>query len=108
MRIWRHVTATLVIVLMALPASPQKTHRPMTGSAGKGPASSSMNVATDLSERLAKWREVRMPFESKGLSAREIKMVNKLVDASRYLEEIFWRQNDPEALQLYQSLGGST
>jgi hypothetical protein len=80
----------------------------MTGSAGKGPASSNMNVATDLSERLAKWREVRMPFDSKGLSAREIKMVDKLVDASRYLEEIFWRQNDPEGLQLYQSLGGST
>ncbi len=30
-------------------------------------------------------------------------MVEKLVDASRYLEEIYWRQSDPEALTLYQS-----
>ena len=31
-------------------------------------------------------------------------MVEKLVDASRYLEEIFWRQIDPDGLVLYQSL----
>ncbi|PYV66712.1 MAG: Zn-dependent hydrolase, partial [Acidobacteria bacterium] len=42
-----------------------------------------------------------------GLTAREQKLVQKLVDASRYLEEIFWRQIDPEALTLYQSLASS-
>jgi hypothetical protein len=35
-------------------------------------------------------------------------MVEKLVDASRYLEEIYWRQSDPDALMLYESLSGST
>ncbi|HEV2699459.1 MAG TPA: Zn-dependent hydrolase, partial [Terriglobales bacterium] len=49
-----------------------------------------------------------MPFHSAGLSTRERQMVLKLVDASRYLDDIFWRQTDPEALQLYQSLEGST
>ena len=34
-------------------------------------------------------------------------MVDKLVDASRYLEEIYWRQIDPEGLTLYESLAGS-
>ena len=48
-----------------------------------------------------------MPFHSQGLSEREQKMVEKLVDASRYLEEIFWQQSDPEALTLYQSLRNS-
>ncbi len=80
----------------------------MSGSAAKGAVTSGLTVAPDLSERLAKWRRVRMPFDSKGLSAREVKMVNKLVDASLYLEEIFWRQSDPEGLSLYQSLAGST
>jgi len=61
----------------------------------------------DLSQRLARFHRVRMPFNATGLSPRERQMVEKLVDASRYLEEIFWRQNDPEGLTLYQSLEGS-
>jgi len=80
----------------------------MTGSALKGSATSGMTVVPDLSERLAKWRRVRMPFESKGLTARDVKLVNKLVDASVYLEQIYWRQNDPDALGLYQALQGSS
>ena len=108
MKIWGCLGSLLVIFLMVLPASAQKTHKSMTGSAAKGSESSAMAVAPDLSERLAKWREVRMPFESKRLSAREIKMVNKLVDASLCLEEIFWRQSDPEALTIYQSLATSS
>jgi hypothetical protein len=62
-------------------------------------------VAPDLEKRLVKFREVRMPFNSAGLSDREKKLVDKLVDASRFLEEIFWQQNDPDALTFYQSLG---
>src|SRR4051812_7073711 len=34
-------------------------------------------------------------------------MVEKLVEANRDLEDIFWRQNDPEALTLYQQLAGT-
>jgi hypothetical protein len=87
--------------------SKPKTARVMTGSAAKGAASAGMQVVPDLDQRLARFRRVRMPFQSAGLSAREQKLVQKLVDASRYLEEIFWRQIDPEALTLYQSLASS-
>lgn len=80
----------------------------MTGSASKGGASANMQVAPDLEKRLAKWRPVRMPFNPKGLTAKEIKMVGKLVDACRYLDEIYWRQSDPEGLSLYQTLEGSS
>jgi hypothetical protein len=66
-----------------------------------------MQVVPDLEQRLAKFRRVEMPFNSAGLTAREVKMVNKLVDASRYLEEIYWRQIDPEGLTLYESLARS-
>ena len=80
----------------------------MTGTAARGAASAGMGVATDIDQRLAKWRVVRMPFRTAGLTQKEIKMVNKLVDACQYLESIYWRQSDPEALTLYQSLASST
>ena len=79
----------------------------MVGSAARGGASAGLQVAPDLSQRLAKFRVVRMPFHSAGLSARERQMVDKLVEASGYLEDIYWRQSDPEALNLYLSLAGS-
>ncbi|HEY1262999.1 MAG TPA: Zn-dependent hydrolase [Terriglobales bacterium] len=65
-------------------------------------------AAPDLAQRLAKFRVVQMPYHSAGLSPREKQMVEKLVDACRYLEDIYWRQSDPEALDLYQSLAGKT
>ena len=79
----------------------------MTGSAAKGAASADLKVAPDLDKRLAKFREVRMPFHSAGLTLRERKLVQKLVEACHYLEDIFWRQSDPEALTLYEALAGS-
>jgi hypothetical protein len=97
----------LLFLLLVPSASAQKNRKLMTGSAAKGAASAAIYVVPDLSERLARWRVVQMPFRSTGLSAAEIKMVSKLVDASRHLEEIFWRQNDPDGLTLYQSLEGS-
>ena len=67
-----------------------------------------MQVAPNLDQRLAKWREVRMPFRSAGLKPREVRMVEKLVDACGHLEEIYWRQSDPQGLSLYQALQTST
>ncbi len=49
-----------------------------------------------------------MRFNSAALTARERKMVVKLVDACRYLDAIYWRQVDPQGLDLYQSLEAST
>jgi hypothetical protein len=61
-------------------------------------------VAPDLKQRLARFREVQMPFHNGDYSAREQQLVAKLVDACRYLDAIYWRQIDPEGLELYQSL----
>jgi len=52
---------------------------------------------------LAKWQPLRMPYRSADLSARERQMIEKLVEASRYLDDVFWRQSDPEGLRLYQT-----
>ena len=79
----------------------------MTGSAARGASSAGLKIAPDLDQQLAKFRHVQMPFDSKGLTARERQMVEKLVVACQYLEDIFWRQSDPEGLALYQALASS-
>ena len=72
------------------------------------PRSANLQVAPDLRQRLARFRQVQMPFRPEGLTAREKQMVLKLVDASRCLDDIYWRQVDPEGLELYESLEGSS
>ena len=115
----------LLIFLMPFPGAAQKNEEPVTGSparssktpsstrinddrsAARGAASAGAQVAPDLAQRLEKFKRVQMPFHSAGLTSREKKMVEKLVDASRYLEDIYWRQSDPEGLTLYQTLARS-
>src|SRR5579863_4570457 len=99
----------LLLLFFFLPSniSAQKEHKPMTGSAAKGAESAGMQVVPDLDQRLAKFRRVEMPFHSAGLTAREVKVVENLVDASRFLEEIYWRQIDPDGLTLYESITAS-
>lgn len=62
------------------------------------------SVVRDLDERLAKFKPVKMPFHKDGLTPREVQMVQKLVDAANELEQIYWRQSDPQGLALYRSL----
>jgi hypothetical protein len=56
-----------------------------------------------IDQRLARWQQVKMPFDTSGMSARQQQMVQKLVEASQYLDAIYWRQSDPEGLALYKS-----
>jgi hypothetical protein len=70
--------------------------------------SARLQVVSDLERRLAKFRQVHMPFDASGLTTREQQMIAKLVSACRYLDDIYWRQVDPDGLQLYQSLEGKT
>jgi hypothetical protein len=98
--------ATTSVSQTTSPSKPTK-RKVMTGSAARGASSAGLKVAPDLDTQLAKFRRVQMPFDSKGLNSRERQMVEKLVLACKYLEDIFWRQNDPEGLTLYQSLAPS-
>jgi hypothetical protein len=61
-----------------------------------------LRAADDLEARLARFRQVQMPFHSDRLSARERSMVEKLVEACQHIELIYWEQSDPEALSLYR------
>src|SRR5215470_13645725 len=61
-------------------------------------------IKEDIAAQLAKFKQVKMPFNTAGLSAKERQMVLKLVDAAQNLESIYWRQSDPKALDLYRRL----
>jgi hypothetical protein len=61
-------------------------------------------VAPDVGERLAKYKPVEMPFTTEGFTPRERKLVTELIDACRDLENIYWRQNSPEDIALYNRL----
>ena len=92
---------------MSITGAAQKKSRNMVGSAAKATDPATVKVVPDLAKRVAKFRSVQMPFVEKTLTVNERKMVGKLVQACQALESIYWRQSDPEALQLYQSLAGS-
>ena len=61
-------------------------------------------VAPDLDARLARFKPVRMPYNASTLSARERQMIDQLVIALHQLEDIFWRQSDPDGLALCKAL----
>src|SRR3954451_22275692 len=56
---------------------------------GSYPSGAKLKVAKDLPQRLAKWKYVQMPFRQQGLSPKEVKLVNKLAEAARYLDYIY-------------------
>ncbi len=64
------------------------------------------NINEDIAAQVAKFKLVSMPFSVNGLSDQERKMVYKLVEASQFLESIYWRQSDPKGLELYKRLLG--
>lgn len=60
-------------------------------------------AAQDVAARLAKWKSVEMPYRSTDLSPRERQMVGKLVEATRLLDDVYWRQSDAAGLELYKT-----
>jgi hypothetical protein len=93
-------TVAVVSIASAPPHSPSKSNTPTSP-----PTCTSHPAPTEnLAAQLAKFRPVQMLFSTTGLSTREIQMVRKLVEAGQYLESAFWRESDPEGLQLYQAL----
>jgi hypothetical protein len=99
MKLWVCLGLILILTGCSVNEGEQKT------AAG---APSKLIVAPDLDQRLAKWKQVAMPFDSARLNSRERELVSKLVEASQDLDAIYWRQSDPEALDLYRSLAGKT
>jgi hypothetical protein len=63
-----------------------------------------LQIAPDIEQRLARFKPVEMPFAMDSLNARERRLLEELIAASRDLENIYWRQNSPEDIPIYKSL----
>ena len=103
------VRVLAILLALTMMSNAQTRRRPTSGqreSASKQAALA--NVAPDIAKRVGNFKPVEMPFRAQGLSAREKQLVEKLVEANRDIEDIFWRQNDPEGLMLYQDLASKT
>jgi hypothetical protein len=103
--LFRFLSATLLISLspfLLAQSVTKTTHTPLHR--GTSRFAKPEYVVPDLTERLAKYKRVNIPFDKSKFSARELQMIAKLVGASRDLDDIFWRQSDPEGLDLYKSL----
>ena len=106
------VVGLLLLWILPVNAAPKSQKR--TGKTHNGRAHPGASVLTqavnwaELDKKLAQWKPVKVTFDSEKLTPREVKLVSHLVNACHYMEDIFWRQSDPEGLTLYQSLLGSS
>jgi hypothetical protein len=66
-------------------------------------AAMALGAGATINERLARWKLVDMPFQASAFSSKERQMVDKLVEASRLLDDVYWRQSDLAGLALYKS-----
>jgi hypothetical protein len=103
-RLWLGLAA--VVLLTGAAGSPSADAPPETGAPAAAPTLANQVVAPDLADELARFQRIRMPFDASALSAREGRMIGKLVEACRYLDRLFWQQSDPQGWQLYQQLQG--
>lgn len=99
----KRIAIFLFISATLMATSDQKKRGLLIGTAARSSEPANVKVVPDLAQRVARFRSVEMPMPP-GLTANEQKMVGKLVEASQALESIYWRQVDPDALSLYQSL----
>jgi Peptidase family M49 len=90
--------ATLVVVAAAALIGPV---------AAMGADTSAAAAPADVEAALSRFHAAHMPFDAAVLSPREKQLVNRLVEATRLLDELFWEQSDPDGLALYRSLAGS-
>lgn len=108
----RAAAGFLVILLLAgVSGAAPAQKAPGVKTNAKAPAASPLagiEVVPDLADRLAKWKPVEMPFDPSALSPRERQLLQKLIEASRDLEDIYWRQSDPADIALYQKLSRAT
>lgn len=71
----------------------------VSSAAVKAPSSSSqtsLKVIPDIKQRLAKFPQTVIDYDRNLLNAEQQKVVAKLIDASRYIDEIYWRQAAPD------------
>ncbi|MFQ5886053.1 MAG: hypothetical protein ACE5II_02335 [Anaerolineae bacterium] len=61
----------------------------------------------NVEQRLAKWATVEMTYDARGLPGRDKRFLQKLIEASRYMDEAFWRQSWSGAVEVRDRLQAS-
>jgi len=61
----------------------------------------------NLEERLTKWARVEMTYDARRLPERDKHFLQKLIEASRYMDEAFWCQSWSGAVELRDRLRAS-
>jgi hypothetical protein len=102
----RGILFFLLLLAGVVSARAQET-KPKPTSSKSPTAAHNLVIAPNLTQELAKFKTVRMPFDASHLTPRELQLVGKLVEACQALESIYWRQSDPQGLELYHSLAAS-
>src|SRR4051812_14883821 len=91
-----------LLCLVSIPLAAQKKNS--SGSSSATAAIEKQVNFTALKRSLAQWKAVQMPFDPKGLTADQVKAVDKMVQACHYLEDIFLQQSDPQVIGLMKTL----
>jgi len=89
---------TLIAAAAALACGLAACTPPPAQTAAPGPAAGSGQ--SDIAQRLAKYRTVRLTADLSGLTANERRMIPLLIDAAREMDAVFWMQTygDRDAL----------
>ncbi len=65
---------------------------------------SSLWRAPDIAARLAKYSPTEITFDESLLNEEDRKVLDKMVAAARFMDDIFWKQTDPTGLPLMEAL----
>jgi hypothetical protein len=96
--------ASVLILTIAVGVHAQRGPAAETNLPSVDAAAMLATAKSDIAQRLARFKQVRMAYDASGLSGRERQMIDQLVAASRALESMYWRQSDPVGLALYNAL----
>jgi len=67
-----------------------------------------MTTTHSVTEALAQYVPVRLEYDASGLSDKERQIIQKLIQAAKYIDEIFWRQAYHRNVELREQLSRAT
>ncbi|HEX7150053.1 MAG TPA: peptidase [Thermoanaerobaculia bacterium] len=84
----------LLLALAVLPLACKQENAQMTGTTATAPAAQSgkLEIRPDVPQRLAKLPRTVIDYDRSLLDANEQQVLQKLIEASKYIDEIQWRQ----------------
>ena len=86
----------LIVLAGAAAACQTSTMTPPANTASAPPAAASLSVAPDVAQRMAQLPRTVIDYDRSLLDDNERQVVDKLIEASKQIDEIYWRQVSEE------------